>query len=149
MSILYSNNEDHAYNIHPTTSMGSDICWFLTCCRTGCTGPTNWDCFHCVNYKVYNDTDFDSVHPGKNYTGITNVENTTTTSSKITLKTIILNATTVTEKVHNILQTINYTGADTNRTLQEDGDIVKPLSLRVSHPRQSNLCLLSNRAIYL
>ncbi|XP_067930070.1 epidermal growth factor receptor-like isoform X2 [Watersipora subatra] len=63
-------------------------------CRTGCTGPTNWDCLHCVNYKVYNDTNLDDISREERQNGTEQMNSTSPTSTveHSTLKTIIFNS---------------------------------------------------------
>lgn len=57
--------------------------------RAGCTGPTNWDCHHCVNYKVYNDTKYDYLPVAQNTTG-------NLTAGSVTLKVILMTTPTTT-----------------------------------------------------
>ena len=67
-------------------------------CRSGCTGSTNWDCLHCVNYKVYNDTALDDildrVIADTALTEHNSTEEPVTVRSS-NLKALILNSTTM------------------------------------------------------
>ena len=103
-------------------------CILFVYSRTGCSGPTNWDCTHCVNYKVFNDTEHDfalSPNTTQLTTAFSNITSTTpstgviileSTSTTTTSGPVYINYTVVSNETGEVITIVERTKKEENKT---------------------------------